>query len=303
MPRPGERLPEERHQLGAAAVGRAPALVPRRRALRFLRRQGRARVDRTRRSCGRVPETCASTTRSTRRARASPASAARASCSAERAIGVVGELHPDVVQALELEGRPIWAVLDVADLARGHRRARRCQSNPRWPRFPSATRDIAVVVAEALPAGEVGDALREAAGPMRRVGRLCSTSTAANRCRPGSKSLAFHVVYRDPGSDTDRQGRRRAARRSRGQSSASAARSANIGGAGRFGRLRFRALLRVWPPDSVAALSRCKHSRGTDRADGCAQVGVFSRLFSPRALCIANPCGCMIEVSSAGGDR
>jgi phenylalanyl-tRNA synthetase beta chain len=72
------------------------------------------------------------------------------------------------------------------------------------PRFPSATRDVAVVVPEVLQAGEVADALREAAGP------LCEAVVLFDIYRgepvpSGSKSLAFHVVYRDPDTTlTDR---------------------------------------------------------------------------------------------------
>jgi phenylalanyl-tRNA synthetase beta chain len=65
------------------------------------------------------------------------------------------------------------------------------------PRFPSATRDLAVVVGEAVPAGDVGDALRAAAG------HTCEAVALFDLYRgdpvpAGYKSLAFHLVYRDP---------------------------------------------------------------------------------------------------------
>jgi phenylalanyl-tRNA synthetase beta chain len=115
---------------------------------------------------------------------------------AERAIGAVGELHPDVVTALELSGRPIWALLDVVDLAHANALLGPAQTSP-LARFPSATRDVAVVVPEASIAGEVGDALREAAGPLAES--VCLFDIYRGAPVPhGSKSLAFHVVYRDP---------------------------------------------------------------------------------------------------------
>jgi phenylalanyl-tRNA synthetase beta chain len=117
-------------------------------------------------------------------------------CLAGRTIGCAGELHPQVVQALELEGRPIWARIDVPALLEAKAEIGPLEAGS-LPRFPSATRDLAVVVAEALPVGEVASALAEAAGP------LCEAVTHFDIYRgdpvpAGHKSLAFHLVYRDP---------------------------------------------------------------------------------------------------------
>jgi phenylalanyl-tRNA synthetase beta chain len=119
-------------------------------------------------------------------------------------VGAVGELHPDVVAGLGLVGRPIWAVLDVAVLAH----AIAALGTPRasgLPRFPSAMRDIAVVVDESLQAGEVAAALREAAGDLAQAVTLFDLYRG-EPVPPGHKSLAFHVVYRDPeGTLTDKR--------------------------------------------------------------------------------------------------
>jgi phenylalanyl-tRNA synthetase beta chain len=121
-----------------------------------------------------------------------------------RPIGALGELHPDVVSSLGLIGRPVLATIDVAQLddvlaALGRPKARAL------PRFPASTRDVAVVVAEDVPVGDVVAALAEAAGPK------CERVTLFDIYRgdpvpAGHKSLALHVVYRDADATlTDRE--------------------------------------------------------------------------------------------------
>jgi phenylalanyl-tRNA synthetase beta chain len=121
-----------------------------------------------------------------------------------RPVGVLGELHPDVIEALGLTGRPVWGVLDVALLAQ----AVAALGPPRvaaLPRFPSATRDIAVVVDENLQAGDVAAALRDAAGGLAEAVTLFDLYRG-DPVPAGHKSLAFHVVYRDPeGTLTDKR--------------------------------------------------------------------------------------------------
>ena len=115
---------------------------------------------------------------------------------AGQAIGCLGELHPAVVESLELIGRPIWACLSIPALT-GALTAIGAPRASALPRFPAATRDLAVVVPEAVPAGEVAEALRTAAGPLAE--RVSLFDLYRGEPVPaGHKSLAFHVVYRDP---------------------------------------------------------------------------------------------------------
>jgi len=112
-----------------------------------------------------------------------------------RKVGQFGPLHPDVLRAWDLDIAGALVIeLDLDGLTRVG------QKSPRFrpiPRLPAATRDIALVVHEDVPAGEVERVIREAAGD------LCESVEVFDVFRgpslPGEhRSLAFHVVYRDP---------------------------------------------------------------------------------------------------------
>ncbi len=114
-------------------------------------------------------------------------------------VGVLGPLHPDVVDALDLGGGAQIVELDLAALeAVGH-------AVPRFkpiPRLPAVSRDIALVVHDDVPSGRVEELIRQAAG------ELCESVELFDLFRGASvpeqhRSLAFHVVYRDPGAATD----------------------------------------------------------------------------------------------------
>lgn len=113
-------------------------------------------------------------------------------------VGVFGPLHPDVVDALDLGGPAFVVELDLRSLERV---GVRTPSYKPIPVLPAATRDIALVVHDDVTAGAVGDAIRAAAG------ELCESVALFDLFRGGNipadhRSLAFHVVYRDPKAAT-----------------------------------------------------------------------------------------------------
>jgi len=119
-------------------------------------------------------------------------------------VGSMGELHPDVAEALELEGRPIYAELDLTALLAVVDRIGVPQARP-LPRFPSVARDIAMLVDEAVAAGDVAGCLEQAGGGLVEEVRLFDLYRGA-QIPPGKKSLAFRVIYRDPADTlTDRR--------------------------------------------------------------------------------------------------
>jgi phenylalanyl-tRNA synthetase beta chain len=109
-------------------------------------------------------------------------------------IGALGPLHPDVIDAMDTGPDVMLVEIDLAALASLG------EIVPRYapiPRFPAATRDVAFVVKETVPAGEVLAAVREAAGP------LAESVTIFDRFRggavaAGSVNLAMRIVFRSP---------------------------------------------------------------------------------------------------------
>jgi phenylalanyl-tRNA synthetase beta chain len=112
------------------------------------------------------------------------------------AIGVLGELHPDVADALELAGPVIYAELDVAELLAMSQGDAAPQVRA-TPRFPASARDLAIVVDESAEAGSVARVLRGAGGPLVETVELFDVyrGTQVGELK---KSLAFRITYRDP---------------------------------------------------------------------------------------------------------
>jgi phenylalanyl-tRNA synthetase beta chain len=104
-----------------------------------------------------------------------------------------------VVDALDLGGPVMVVEIDLDALVAlelGH------PTYTPIPKHPAATRDIALVVRDGVPAGDVLRALREAAGPLATDVRLFDRFVGGS-VPPGHASLAFHVVYQAP-SDSPR---------------------------------------------------------------------------------------------------
>jgi phenylalanyl-tRNA synthetase beta chain len=107
-------------------------------------------------------------------------------------VGVLGPLHPDVIEKVGTGGDVVVVELDVARLAEIG------WTTPTFlpiPRFPASTRDLAVVVPDAVAAGDVEAAVREAAGALAEEVRLFDRFVGAS-IPIDHASLAFRVVYR-----------------------------------------------------------------------------------------------------------
>ncbi|MBI3206068.1 MAG: phenylalanine--tRNA ligase subunit beta [Myxococcales bacterium] len=120
----------------------------------------------------------------------------------DQRVGVFGPLHPEVVDAFDLGGEAFVVELDLAAIEGLGRRTPRHRA---IPRLPPVTRDVAMVVHDDVTAEQVEAVIREAAG------ELCESVTLFDVFRSGSipddhRSLAFHLVYRDPkaASEPDR---------------------------------------------------------------------------------------------------
>jgi phenylalanyl-tRNA synthetase beta chain len=114
------------------------------------------------------------------------------------AVGSVGELHPGVADALELDCRAIYADLSVDALFDVRSATGDPNASP-LPRFPAVHRDIALELDDAHPAGRVAAVIRAAGGGLVEDVRLFDLYRG-EQVTAGHKSLAFRVTYRDRAS-------------------------------------------------------------------------------------------------------
>lgn len=111
----------------------------------------------------------------------------------ELPVGHAGELHPAVCRAFDVPVRTATAELDL-DVLLAHARVR---TAPDLSAYPVAKEDVALVVAQDLPAAELGATLREGSGPLCESVRLFDSYTGP-QVAPGHKSLAFALRFRAP---------------------------------------------------------------------------------------------------------
>jgi phenylalanyl-tRNA synthetase beta chain len=123
---------------------------------------------------------------------------------AGRSIGFVGEIHPDVGDALGLIGRVIYAELDAKGLHALNEELGPTQAKG-LPKFPAVARDIAMLVRDEFSAGEIAAALREASEGLAESVSLFDLYRG-DKIPAGHRSLGFRVTYRDPeGTLTDKR--------------------------------------------------------------------------------------------------
>ena len=112
----------------------------------------------------------------------------------DRAVGVIGELHPRAAASLDLEGRVAVAELEVEPLRAAASRSFRLVE---VPRFPPIRRDLAFVVDEDVPAGGMQAALEAAAGELLDRSLLFDVFRGG-AIPEGRKSIAFALEFRAP---------------------------------------------------------------------------------------------------------
>jgi phenylalanyl-tRNA synthetase beta chain len=103
-------------------------------------------------------------------------------------VGQVGEVHPAVRAAFEIEARAFAFDLDVAALPEPGPR----QMRP-IVRFPAITRDLSLFVSADLPAAQVGDLIRD---PLIEGVRVLEEYRDPDKVPPGQKGLLWSITYR-----------------------------------------------------------------------------------------------------------
>lgn len=108
-------------------------------------------------------------------------------------VGVVGEVHPEVAERFELDGRRVYvAELDADRLAQAESREVRFVP---LPRYPAVQRDMALLVPKAVPAAAVVETIRRAGGQLVESVSLFDVYEGP-QVEAGQRSLAFSIRLR-----------------------------------------------------------------------------------------------------------
>lgn len=110
---------------------------------------------------------------------------------AEEPIGMVGEVHPDVLQNYELPTRVVACEIDLTSLLPMVRLDPRAQA---LPRYPGSARDLAIIVPLETPAGHVRDVIMAAGGGLLRECRLFDVYQGA-QVPAGCRSLGYSLLF------------------------------------------------------------------------------------------------------------
>ncbi|SDQ48924.1 phenylalanine--tRNA ligase subunit beta [Pseudoxanthomonas sp. CF125] len=106
-------------------------------------------------------------------------------------IGWIGQLHPRLQRALDLDGEVIGFELDMAPLTQ-----RALPKAAELSRFPSVRRDLAFVVADEVPWQAISATVRASVGPLLRDLVLFDRYVGAG-VESGQKSLAMGLILQD----------------------------------------------------------------------------------------------------------
>ncbi len=109
-------------------------------------------------------------------------------------IGYVGQLHPSVASEYGLAAATYIAVLDVNTMMSV---ADSKKQFKRLPAFPAMTRDLALVMDDAVEAGTVMDMITASAGKSLESVEVFDVYKGAG-VADGKKSVAFNLVFRHP---------------------------------------------------------------------------------------------------------
>jgi phenylalanyl-tRNA synthetase beta chain len=121
-----------------------------------------------------------------------------------RWVGRFGPLHPDVLERLDVGGAAMVVEIDVAALEEVGRH--RPAFTP-VPTLPAVSRDLALVVSADVLAGELESVIRQAAGELCESVELFDVYSGKG-VPDDHRSLAFHLVFRDPKAASDPEGAR-----------------------------------------------------------------------------------------------
>lgn len=109
-------------------------------------------------------------------------------------LGVVGELHPNVIENYELPGRAVAMKLDLRVLTQLERPVKQYQG---LPKFPTMERDLAVLVKQEIEASEMVAIIQRAGGNLLREVDVFDVYQGS-QVPEGHKSVAFSMKFQAP---------------------------------------------------------------------------------------------------------
>ncbi|MCR4432057.1 MAG: phenylalanine--tRNA ligase subunit beta [Tepidanaerobacteraceae bacterium] len=107
-------------------------------------------------------------------------------------IGIAGEIHPDVMENYDINSRVYICELDMDILLK---KASTDIKFTDLPRYPASSRDLAIVVEERLPAGNIIRTITDIGNDLVEKVELFDIYTG-DQIKKGFKSLAFSLTYR-----------------------------------------------------------------------------------------------------------
>jgi len=106
-------------------------------------------------------------------------------------LGILGEMHPDILERLELPQRVVGFELDSARVLEC---AREIKDYSPLPRFPSVQRDIAVLAPKDISAQKLVETIKKAGGELLRSVYLFD-AYEGEQVKKGYRSLAFALKF------------------------------------------------------------------------------------------------------------
>ncbi|MBM7625005.1 phenylalanine--tRNA ligase subunit beta [Sporohalobacter salinus] len=109
-------------------------------------------------------------------------------------VGVIGELHPDIIEEYDLLVRTVLFELEFEVVVEA---ANDEIVYKELPKYPASTRDIALVVNRKVTANEIEKIIKEVAGNLLEELELFDLYQG-DQLKAGTKSLAYSLTYRAP---------------------------------------------------------------------------------------------------------
>ncbi len=109
-----------------------------------------------------------------------------------KTLGYLGELHPDIAGAWEIDQPVTVCEIDIQLLAENATLIPRVKA---LPRFPAAKRDLALVVPKNIPADKLEESIRQAGGHLIDQVKLFDLYEG-KQIPAGKRSLAYSITFR-----------------------------------------------------------------------------------------------------------